>query len=127
MVFYKLINMSDTGYRQSVENKSMKIETLQKIAEVLNVPISVFFEETESVNPNNQTLLGPEAEMDTPAPWDAAGTEYIMELDLPDTEKIRMLRELVSLQQQQILMLQNLAAIRKQTIDKLKGEKDTSV
>lgn len=52
MVFYRLIDMTDTGFRRSIENKSMKIETLQRIAEVLNVPISVFFEATEHVDGN---------------------------------------------------------------------------
>jgi len=37
MDFYKMIGMSSTGYNQMFENKSMKIATLEKIAEVLHV------------------------------------------------------------------------------------------
>lgn len=37
MDFYKLIGMSSTGYNQMFENNSMKIATLEKIAEVLHV------------------------------------------------------------------------------------------
>lgn|GEM_PF-6286047 len=37
MEFYKLIGMSSTGYNQMFENNSMKIATLERIAEVLNV------------------------------------------------------------------------------------------
>jgi transcriptional regulator with XRE-family HTH domain len=49
MVFYRLIDMTDSGYRRAIENKSMRIETLQRIANVLKVPISLFFEETAPV------------------------------------------------------------------------------
>lgn len=42
--FPKLIGMSGTGYKQMWENNSMKVETLEKIAQVLGVAVAVFFE-----------------------------------------------------------------------------------
>lgn len=47
MDFYAQIGMSSTGFNQSLENNSMKVSTLQKIAEVLGIPISYFFPENE--------------------------------------------------------------------------------
>src|SRR5882757_9347578 len=40
MEFYKEIGMTDTGYRQAVENNSLKVITLEKIAQVLNCRLS---------------------------------------------------------------------------------------
>lgn len=44
MEFYTMIGMSSKGYSQMFENGSLKISTLERIAEVLEVPIVYFFE-----------------------------------------------------------------------------------
>jgi transcriptional regulator with XRE-family HTH domain len=38
------IGMSEVGFHQSIKNNTLKIETLEKIANVLEMPISYFFE-----------------------------------------------------------------------------------
>lgn len=43
MEFYKLIGMSSKGYVQMVQNNSIKLSTLQKMADVLKVEIGDFF------------------------------------------------------------------------------------
>jgi DNA-binding Xre family transcriptional regulator len=40
MEFYKAIGMTDTGYRQAKENNSLKVITLEKIANVLQCRMS---------------------------------------------------------------------------------------
>lgn len=42
--FYELIGISQPGYRKMVENVDMKLSTLSKIADVLEMPINAFFE-----------------------------------------------------------------------------------
>jgi transcriptional regulator with XRE-family HTH domain len=41
------IGISEAGIHQMIRNNSMKIEYLEKIAEVLGVPVSFFFEDKE--------------------------------------------------------------------------------
>lgn len=56
------IGLTKRGLYSSIENSSMKVETLEKIAEVLNVSISVFFqegnllEETSRLNEKNTQM-----------------------------------------------------------------------
>ncbi len=42
--------MSLTGFRQALANDDFKVRTLQKIAQCLNVDISVLLKEIESIN-----------------------------------------------------------------------------
>lgn len=51
MEFYKLIGMSSTGYNQMFENNSMKIATLEKIAEVLKIPATELLAESITSEP----------------------------------------------------------------------------
>ena len=53
------IDISEQGLHKMVGNNSIKVSYLEKIAEVLEVPISYFFEE-ESVNISNNrnTIIG---------------------------------------------------------------------
>jgi len=39
-----LIEMSKVGYQKAIQNGDLKVSTLVKIAEVLDVPVSYFFE-----------------------------------------------------------------------------------
>jgi len=41
------IDMTASGFHYAVKNKSLKVKDLQKIAEVLEVPVAYFFEEGE--------------------------------------------------------------------------------
>jgi transcriptional regulator with XRE-family HTH domain len=49
MDFYAAIGMTGTGYADMVKNNSMKIAILEKIANVLNVPVSYFFSAEEKI------------------------------------------------------------------------------
>lgn len=40
-------NLTEAGLHKMIRNKSMKVENLEKVAEVLNVSMSVFFEDGE--------------------------------------------------------------------------------
>jgi DNA-binding Xre family transcriptional regulator len=42
------IGMTENGFAYSIKNKTLKLNTLEKIAEVLGVPISSFFVEDNS-------------------------------------------------------------------------------
>lgn len=126
MEFYSQIGMSHKGFSQMVENESIKVSTLQKIAEVLGVPVSVFFGSsiqgitlTEDGESGNSSL-------DTPAPFDPAATDEIMSLDLPLSEKVKMLRETIGMLRMQVSMLQRINDAKDLTIEKLKSEKGVS-
>jgi transcriptional regulator with XRE-family HTH domain len=41
------IDVSETGLHQMINKSSMKVETLVKIADFLDVPLSYFFEDSE--------------------------------------------------------------------------------
>jgi len=41
------ISMTENGFYTAIRNKTLKISTLEKIAEYLGVPVSYFFEEQE--------------------------------------------------------------------------------
>jgi len=45
MKFYALIGMSERGYNTAKAHASLKLQTLAKIASVLEVPINYFFED----------------------------------------------------------------------------------
>ena len=50
------IGMSRGGLSTAINNKTLTIEALEKIAEVLDVPVTVFFDE-QSANWNNKELI----------------------------------------------------------------------
>jgi transcriptional regulator with XRE-family HTH domain len=60
MEFYRQIEMTETGFNNSKTNKSMKIQTLLKIAKVLGVSACYFFEEqqvaNQSISQNNLSI-----------------------------------------------------------------------
>lgn len=47
MDFYEQVGMTSKGFNQMFENNSIKLSTLQKIAELLEVPITYFFTENK--------------------------------------------------------------------------------
>lgn len=50
MEFYSMIGLTAEGFRGSVKNRTMKVETLEKISEVLNIPIHSFFSENPEIS-----------------------------------------------------------------------------
>ena len=44
--------MSSPGFKEMLDNKTMKVETLEKIAKYFNVPVSYFFEDGEKLTPS---------------------------------------------------------------------------
>lgn len=51
MEFYKKVGISAAGYSDMVEKQTMKVSTLEKIAEVLDIPVYMFFlEKSQTVN-----------------------------------------------------------------------------
>jgi DNA-binding Xre family transcriptional regulator len=114
MEFYKLIQMSDVGYSAMVKNHTVKLTTLEKIANVLNISIFELLHEepTQSQTPTQK-------EWQMPPPLFPENTDYIMQLDIPDSDKIVMLREKISLLSLQLQISSNLAETRKERIEKL--------
>jgi transcriptional regulator with XRE-family HTH domain len=41
----RVMDMTGTGYRDMLKNKSMKVDTLEKVARHFKVPVSYFFDE----------------------------------------------------------------------------------
>jgi len=57
------IGMSRGGLSTAINNKTLTIEALEKIAEVLDVPVTVFFDE-QSANWNNKELIAKNVKLD---------------------------------------------------------------
>lgn len=45
--FLNELGMSAMGYKQMIDNKTIKVSTLEKIAEIFNLPTSYFFEDSK--------------------------------------------------------------------------------
>lgn len=56
--FCAKVGITESGYYRMIENRSMKIDTLEKMSEILQVPLSVFFEEGTAAPGANQTITG---------------------------------------------------------------------
>lgn len=119
MDFYEKIDMTSKGYTLMVENNSIKVATLQKIAEVLDVPVSTFFE----MDDKGSTHEGQIEYFDLNEPYDLDATKEIMDLNIPLEEKITILREMVSSLKLRlkIIQLEKLSESKDATIQKLKG------
>lgn len=114
MEFYKLIQMSDVGYTAMVKNHTIKLATLEKIADVLNISIFELLHDEPSEPPTTT-----QKDRQMPPPIFPENTDYIMQLDIPDNDKIIMLREKISLLSLQLQISNNLAETRKERIEKL--------
>lgn len=114
MKFYQLIDMSDVGYSAMVKKHSIKLATLEKIAEVLNISIFELIAEEA-----NQSQTPTEKEWQMPPPIFPENTDYIIQLDIPDSDKLVMLREKISLLSLQLQISSELAETRKERIEKL--------
>ncbi|MEI6060507.1 MAG: helix-turn-helix transcriptional regulator [Bacteroidota bacterium] len=57
------IGMTKRGLYSSIEKKTLTIITIEKIAEALDVPVSVFFDE-QSFNWNNKELIAKNVTLD---------------------------------------------------------------
>jgi DNA-binding Xre family transcriptional regulator len=117
MDFYAKIDMTSKGYALMVENNSIKVATLQKIADALEVPIGVFFEQ-------GPIMLADEPiaeDLDTPGPFDPGATDEVMALDVSLEQKIVILREMVGILTLQVRMLKKMSQSKDLTIQKLRG------
>lgn len=52
------IGMTENGFAYSIKNKTVKLITLEKIAEVLEVPVSYFFGEGDTGLPKGKEATG---------------------------------------------------------------------
>jgi len=57
MEFCKRIGLTHAGYQYSIEKESLKVKTLIKISEVLNVHPGIFFEDTKYNQVNENLIL----------------------------------------------------------------------
>jgi transcriptional regulator with XRE-family HTH domain len=87
----ELCNMTEAGLYQAMNNKTLKIEKLEEIANILAVPIIIFFEKN-----SNTAEPGQVNEMELPSPVEPLNTIDIMELKVPNKEKISLMRERIS-------------------------------
>lgn len=51
------INMTEGGFFQSFRNETLKVSALEKISDVLNVPINYFFDDEKDFDNSNNGLL----------------------------------------------------------------------
>ncbi len=115
MVFYKLIGMTEAGYKNMRLSNSIKVSTLEKIAEVLEVSVFELLEQKSL-----QAAIDPADELTAPPPLMRDDAGDIMELDITDSERIEMLLEKISLLTLQLKISEKLSEVRKENIDKLK-------
>jgi transcriptional regulator with XRE-family HTH domain len=124
--------MTEVGFHQSLNNMTLKVETLEKIAEILKVSVSVFFDSGANlpvaVSNESAKIIGKftgkisAEDLETPLPLIAELTQDIMDEDISNEEKIILLRERIALQAIEIMKLEKLAELRRQNIDKLKKQ-----
>lgn len=86
-----LCNMTEAGLYQAMNNKTLKIEKLEEIADILAVPITIFFEKNSKTGEPGQIN-----ELELPSPVEPLTTIEIMDMNVPDKEKISFLCERVS-------------------------------
>lgn len=91
--FPKLIGMSNTGYNQMWENNSIKVETLHKIAQILQVPVTYFFEPKPVLTSEDDLLY--ETSLQSRLILCLEKQEQLYErLLAAEVEKVRLLEEL---------------------------------
>lgn len=62
--FCKKIGITENGFSKAIKNNSLRVETIIKISEVLDVPVSYFFTDSENVpTGNNEEIQGLKAEI----------------------------------------------------------------
>jgi DNA-binding Xre family transcriptional regulator len=133
MEFYTAIGMTHGGYKNMIENDTIKLSTLKRIAEVLRVPVSEIFTDKKSLSDKVSDGRMPATiakfsgeisaeDLETPGPLIAELTQDIMDEDISADEKIILLRERIALQAIEIMKLEKLAEIRLQNIEKLKKQ-----
>jgi transcriptional regulator with XRE-family HTH domain len=81
-------NITEAGLYQMLRNQSMKIDILEKIAEVLRVPINAFFEAELAKKGTPSEAL---------EPFNTDGAQNLLALNIPPEEKIKLLVEMLEL------------------------------
>jgi transcriptional regulator with XRE-family HTH domain len=105
--------ITEAGLHQMLRNQSMKIDILEKIAEVLNVSVGSFFE--SSVVP--QSTDGTESHH----AFYTENAKGIMLLHIPAEEKIKLLRDTVQLLYLTTEAQKKVIAAHEAEIKRLKG------
>jgi DNA-binding Xre family transcriptional regulator len=117
MEFYRLIGMTETGYKNMRISNSIKVSTLQKIAEVLKVSI---FELLGTETSPAESFDGNDLAM--PPVTAAEDTSDIMDLDIEDAEKMILLREQISMLILKLKITTKMSENRKAKIEKLEEQ-----
>jgi transcriptional regulator with XRE-family HTH domain len=116
--FYKAIDMTTNGYLQMVENNSIKVTTLQKIADVLRVPMTAFFEEDNWLADGTGPLgADTESSLEKDKGIDRILKQYE---GLPDGEAMKMMAKHIELLELQLDMTKYLAKRRLEKIEQLR-------
>ncbi len=110
-----LCGMTPAGLHQAMSNETLKIETLEKIADALDVPVTNFFQNKEvTVQPDQIN------EKYTPRALAQGQTANIMTLDITDKERVKMLSERVSVLELQLTLTEQILKVTKQELKRFK-------
>ena len=108
------IEMSENGYKKMVENQSWKLETLEKIANALELPLT-FFITNEELKFDQSPIL--ESDRNKPGEDSSFGSQVIEKV----LEEFRELKSQLSIKDKQIDGLQRTADSLQRTVDALLG------
>lgn len=116
MEFYSKVGMTHKGFNQMVENNSIKVSTLNKIADVLGVPVGSFFESHTTVGGD----IGQDNFLEAPEPFGDETVEQFRQRypNIPDRELINL-----ALHEKGLLKLE--LDITKALLDKLQKQVDS--
>ncbi|MCL1868423.1 MAG: helix-turn-helix domain-containing protein [Paludibacter sp.] len=96
------VGITEQGLQLLIRENSTKIDTLEKIASVLNVPISVFFDENNTINQKSDSKNA--VDIYSNASNSSSITSYI--------EKISHLEQLLTEKEKQIILLNKICEIQ---------------
>jgi transcriptional regulator with XRE-family HTH domain len=105
--------ITEAGLHQMLRNQSMKIDILEKIADVLDVPVSSFF---------NSPTMAQGAATENPDTFNVDGPRNIMTLNIPAEEKIKLMGEMMELLRLTTEAQKKVIAAHEAEIQKLKAQ-----
>jgi transcriptional regulator with XRE-family HTH domain len=116
--------ITEAGLHQMIRNKSMKIDVLEKVAEVLEVPVSIFFEGENRPNMQDDAAaaVGP-VDLGDALNWGTESTAKAMKHyeGLPDKEVIALMARQIAILKLEAEMANHLAKIRLEKIERLQA------
>lgn len=101
--------ITEAGLHQMLRNQSMRIDILEKIAEVLSVPVSVFFSTAPTGTGNTGTAI-------------PQGFQNINSMDMQPEERAKYLGEMVDLLRLTTEAQQKVIAVYEAEIQQLKAQ-----